>query len=65
MRNVIMARIMNEYNIIEVSKGYFRTKNGRAYIEEREFDYHVIAANGNSKGTAASFARACIIANNV
>ena len=61
----IEARLMEEYGIIKISEGYYRTKGGRAYIEERPRDYRVISANGSDKGIASCFARACAIAVNV
>lgn len=61
----IETRLMEEYRIVKISDGYYRTVGGRAYIQERARDYRIISCNGSEKGIAASFAAACVIASRV
>lgn len=56
----IVKKIMEEYNIIEVSENYYRTSGGRAYIRKDGKDYTIFSCNGSRKGSESSFRLACI-----
>ena len=61
----VMERIAKEYNVIEISEGFYRTLGGRAYIITRDEDYTISSCNGRHICCASNFRLACIRANEV